>query len=176
MYAWDLDSVLLSAAAAVVPERGLAGLTITAVAEHHRVTRQAVQNWLRNHEYVLIDRMAFVFFDRWPSWTYQRICLGRGLSGLLPDSEEVERWTRLYLALVEGGHRASALAEVVARGLEEERTIIQRGLPGVDAMAAQTLVIGLRHARCAQPPLISTEEAATLLTALLPASSDERTA
>ncbi|HYH33569.1 MAG TPA: TetR/AcrR family transcriptional regulator [Nocardioides sp.] len=140
----------------IVAAEGFASVTPRAIAEKAGCSRQAVHQWFGDQE-GLRRVVARRFTGRWCRWA--QIRAGKyGVRGLLPDSDDVLSWCRVWLGLVELGARDRAVGDLVAsiRRCEQDAVAaaLTRSSPSGPLRrpwperALQALVEGLRLQLC----------------------------
>lgn len=139
--------------------RGLGALTPAAIAKPAGCSRQAVHQQLGSAE-AMRRAVAARFLARWSRWVDVRAYLD-GIAGLLPDTEEVTDWVRVWLACCAYTANDTEVAKWVADVHAIERAVVRSALArfsssdtgpaqvpdGVTA-TVQAAVTGLRVARC----------------------------
>lgn len=110
----------------IVEASGLHMLTPAAVARPAQMTRQAVHQWFGAGPAL---RLAFArrFAARWRRWTDVRVYF-HGPAGLIPDSEPVRGWTRVWLAIEEWALRDPEFADLVTDQEVYEKSLLVRHL------------------------------------------------
>ena len=133
----------------LVAAGGWQALTAGAIGKEYGVSRQAVQQWCDGRPLQLLFAERFV--ARWTRWTRIRTYDGRDLCGLLPETDEVVAWTKVWLALAEASPRDPALAALVDEVHAHERRLIGVTVHASAVAMAHALVMGIRLARCQDP-------------------------
>jgi AcrR family transcriptional regulator len=160
----------------LIAEGGFGAITPAAIAKLARCSRQAVHQQLGSAE-ILRRAVSARFLARWSRWVDVRVYL-EGISGLLPDTEEVSSWTRVWLACCAHAVSDSEVATWVADVHATERAVVRSALtrrwasdlgsaqvPEGVVATVQSTVTGLRVTRCHLGA--SVEEACSTLDATL---------
>ena len=143
----------------LIAKGGLGALTPAAIAKPAGCSRQAVHQQLGSAE-AMRRAVAARFLARWSRWVDVRAYL-EGITGLLPDTEEVTDWVRVWLACCAYTATDTEVARWVADVHASERAVVRSALTrfnssdngpaqipdGVTA-TLQATVTGLRVARC----------------------------
>ena len=137
----------------LIARDGLASVTFPAVAGRIGVTRQAIQQWL-GPGHTLIGVVARTFVQRWLTWIKRR-SYGYGALALLPGRDEEVPWTRVLLALEEGGRIDPVVAARITDLHVGERHLLGTVHPELSGDAGegrvqhlQAVLDGVRVALC----------------------------
>jgi AcrR family transcriptional regulator len=166
-YSADYLDMLTDAALHIVRDHGMAGLTVSAVADWLGVTRAAVaQKTSRDR---MVADVVETYCLRWSEWVRIR-SRDQGAFALLPGTDEDVAAVRIWLALAEQARNDACVAQRMSAVAGEERDLLKRCAGITDAVSLETviaLVTGLRHASCAPEQPMSAARAREVLAAHL---------
>jgi AcrR family transcriptional regulator len=110
----------------LIADGGFGAITPAAIARPARCSRQAVHQQLGSSE-ALRRSVCARFLARWSRWVDVR-AYQDGIAGLLPDTEEVALWTRVWLACCAYAVSDTEVAAWVADVHATERAVVRSAL------------------------------------------------
>lgn len=110
----------------IVARAGWVALTPAAIARDAGCTRQAVHQWC-GAQAKLRTAFAARFTGRWERWAEMRVHL-YGPAGLLPCTDTVAVWSRVWLSILDVASRDREIAELVSFYRRHEAEALSRHL------------------------------------------------